>query len=70
MQNSAVPRRVRHVRYGPAEWAVVEAAASEQQVPPSTFVRSVSVRAARLTIAHADERTATGVEIGNREVAS
>jgi len=55
-----VQRIVRHVRYGPAEWAVIEAAASEKQVPPSSFVRSVSVRAARQIIAGADHR---GVEV-------
>ena len=58
MQKITVPRIVRHVRYGPAEWAVIEAAASEKQVPPSSFVRNVSVRSARQIIAGADHRGA------------
>ena len=56
------PRSVRYVRYGPAEWAAVVAAAAQEQVPPSTYVRRVSVGAARHTIARAGDRQARSPE--------
>ena len=46
----AVTRGVRHVRFNPAEWAAVEAAAEQKQIPPSTYVREASVRVARRSI--------------------
>ena len=59
------PRSVRYVRYDPAEWAAVEAAAAQEQVPPSTYVRCVSVRAARRNIAQAGaQQTRSGKQPG------
>jgi hypothetical protein len=51
MKATLGPRSVRYVRYSLAEWAAVEAAAAQAHVPPSTYVRHVSVRAAHRSIA-------------------
>lgn len=40
-------RRVRHVRFTDAEWAMIEAAAEAVETFPSTYVRETSVGVAR-----------------------
>ena len=52
-------RTVKRVRYAVTEWAIIEAAASEEGTYPSTYVRDASVRAARCVIRRGGETRTT-----------
>lgn len=53
MLTRPIPRKVKYVRLSPTEWGAIVAAAAAEGESPSSYIRRVSVRAARRTIARA-----------------